>query len=211
MSERRVIEITERVTYWAEPHPAWTPNPEWPEEVGCVLYRGPDSLALIDPLIRDDRDPAPWTWLDEAVAEAGTPVVVLLTAPWHERSTRKVVDRYDARVWAAPAARYRVQDLPQLIDVPAAVSVLTPRGVDQGQVAFWIESELTLVVAEFFLGTSTGLQVAPAPGTPDIDAFVDSLHELTHLPIQRVLVGHGPPLLTGGLDAIAAALEAFRR
>jgi glyoxylase-like metal-dependent hydrolase (beta-lactamase superfamily II) len=205
-----VIEITERLTYWAEPHPDWTPNPEWPEEVGCVLYDGPDALVLIDPLIRGDVDPAAWTWLDEAVAASGRPVVVLLTAPWHERSTREVVHRYDARVWAAPAARPRVDALAQLEEIPTGISVFVPRGVDQGQVAFWIEPEQALVVAEFFLGTPGGLQVAPAPGTPDLEEFMLSLHELKRLPIERVLVGHGPPLLTGGSDAIAVALQATR-
>ena len=203
-----MIEITERLTYWAEPHPDWKPNPEWPEDVGCVFYDGPDSVILIDPLIRGDLDAAAWTWLDEAVAASGKSVAVLLTAPWHERSTREVVDRYGARVWAAPAARQRVQGLAQLPEVPAGISVFAPRGVDQGQVAFWIEAEQALVVAEFFLGTAGGLQVAPAPGTPDPQEFIRSLHELKRLPIERVLVGHGPPLLTGGSDAIAGALQA---
>jgi hypothetical protein len=52
-----------------------------------------------------------------------------------------VVDRYNARVWTAPAARPRVKALAQLQDIPTGISVFVPRGVDQGQVAYWIEPE----------------------------------------------------------------------
>jgi hypothetical protein len=57
-----LIEVTERVAYWTEQHPDWEPNPDWPEEVGCVLYEGLDSSVLIDPLIRDDFDADAWSW-----------------------------------------------------------------------------------------------------------------------------------------------------
>lgn len=204
--------ISAQLTYWTAPHPAWRPNPEWPEEVGCVAYRGPDALALIDPLIRDDLDPERWRFLDDAVAEAQLPVVVLLAAPWHERSTRAVVERYAARVWAARRARDGVADLPQLAEVPRGVQVFTPAGVEQGQVAFYIPEERMLFVAELFLGTGAGLQVTPAPepATIDLAAFLDSLEELARLPIDGVLVSHGPPVLSRGSEAISVALEAFR-
>lgn len=205
-----VIELTDRLTYWTEPHPAWQPNPEWPEEVGCALYMAADATVLIDPLIRHDLCPTAWTWLDHAVSAANAPVAVLLTAPWHERSTRDVVDRYGARVWIHPSARGRVSDLPELGALPSAIDVFEPRGVNEGQVAFFIASERALVVAEFFLGTVAGLQVCPSPGTTDISEFAKSLTELTRLPIDRVLVAHGPPVLKGGEDAISAALQSFR-
>lgn len=208
--DERVREVSARLSYWTAPHPKWRPNPEWPEEVGCVLYKGPGSLVLIDPLIRDDLDRGAWNWLDDAVAGAGTPVVVLLSAPWHERSTRDVVRRYAARVWADPAARERIRDLAQLEAVPPGIAVFAPRGVDEGQVAFLIEAEQTLVVAEFFLGTAAGLRVCPSPATRNLREFVKSLKELERLPIERVLVAHGPPVLNDGKDAISAALQAFR-
>ncbi len=113
------------------------------------------------------------------------------------------------RVWAAPSARGRIQDLPQLDAIPSAIRVLVPRGVDEGQVAFLLEAEQTLVVAEFFLGTAGGLQVLPSPATRDLREFVESLQELERLRIERVLVAHGPPVLNGGSGAIAAALRTF--
>jgi glyoxylase-like metal-dependent hydrolase (beta-lactamase superfamily II) len=206
------VKISRRLTYWTAPHPRWLPNPEWPREVGCVLFdAGDDALVLVDPLIRGDLDRSAWEWLDGAVAAVGKPVAVLLTAPWHERSTRAALERYDARVWAAPPARRRVSDLPQRDTVPKGILVFTPRGVDEGQVAFFLEGEQTLIVADFFLGTDGGLRVAPSPATHDLREFAESLDELERLEIERVLVSHGPPVLRGGNDAISAALGSFRR
>jgi len=204
------IELGERLTYWTAPHPRWRPNPEWPEAVGSVLYAAPDSLVLVDPLVRDDLAPDAWDWLDEAVAATAKPVAVLLTAPWHERSTRAVAARYRAAVWAAPRARARIADLPQLGSVPRGIGLFAPRGVDDGQVAFVFEDERTLVVGEFFVGTPSGLRVAPSPETQDLREFLMSLEELQRLPIERVLVSHGPPVESRGKEAISAALASFR-
>jgi glyoxylase-like metal-dependent hydrolase (beta-lactamase superfamily II) len=206
---RHVFELSERLTYWTEPHPNWQPNPEWPEEVGCVSYATSDALLLIDPLVRDDLSPTAWDWFDSAVEEADGEVVVLLTAPWHERSTRDVVDRYAAKVWIHREAWKRVSDLAELRTIPAGIDVFVPRGVNEGQVAFFIEEERTLIVAEFFLGTPAGLQLCPSPATRDIGEFAESMNELRGLPIERVLVAHGPPVLEGASDAIASALDTF--
>ena len=197
-----MIEVSERLRYWTAVHPSWKPNREWPAEVGCVLYDHDDALVLIDPLIRDE-----WAWLDEAAA--GRPVGVLLTAPWHLRSAPETVTRYRAGVWAAPTAHALLDELPWLDSLPEGVEAVSPRGVDEGQVAFYIHSERALVVAEIFAGTDAGLEVRPSPGTVDEREFIDSLRELEELEIERVLVAHGPPVLSGGSEAIAAALLRF--
>ncbi len=114
-------------------------------------------------------------------------------------------------VWIAPEARERISDLPELQTIPAGIEIFTPCGVSEGQVAFFIEEERALVVAEFFLGTPTGLQLCPSPATGDIEEFAESMNELRQLPIERVLVAHGSPVLSAGADAITAALESFAR
>jgi hypothetical protein len=204
-----MIEVGERLLFWTAPHPSWKPNSDWPREVGCVLYRHPESVVLIDPLIRDDLDTAAWSWLDSEVGRAETPVAVLLTAPWHQRSVRGVAARYGGRVWASPAARARLGDLPWLEEPLAGIRILVPRGVDEGQVAFFIAPVRTLVVAELFLGTESGLEVRPSPGTTDEDEFNAFMRELEGLPVEHVLVGHGAPVINGGGEAISAALRRF--
>jgi hypothetical protein len=120
---RHVVQLSERLTYWTEPHPKWRPNPEWPQEVGCVIYAAADALVLFDPLVRDDLSPTAWDWLDNVIEGADGQVAVLLTAPWHERSTRDVVERYAAGVWIDPVARERFNDLPKLRTFPAGVGL----------------------------------------------------------------------------------------
>jgi glyoxylase-like metal-dependent hydrolase (beta-lactamase superfamily II) len=203
------IRVSSAVTFWTAPHPAWRPNPEWPEEVGFETWDSPDSYVFIDPLVRDDLDAAAWDPFDRAVSRADRPVAVLLTAPWHERSVRAVAARYGAAVWMHARARDRVRDLPYLDELPKGVEVFVPRGVDEGQVAFHIVPERTLVVAEFFLGTKTGLQVAPSPGTQNAEAFAASLDELRALAIARILVAHGLPVLSARENAIRSALDSF--
>jgi glyoxylase-like metal-dependent hydrolase (beta-lactamase superfamily II) len=201
--------VTDSLTRWVAPHPAWRPNPEWPEEVAFATWESRNSYVFIDPLVRDDLDPAPWELFDRAISEAGTPAVVLLTAPWHERSVRAVAARYAAPIWIHPRGRARIAELDELSTLPLGVEAIELGGVDEGQVAFHVVPEQTLLVAELFLGTADGLRVLPSPATRDVAAFAASLDRLRDLPIERVLVAHGPPVLACGNEAIRDALDAF--
>jgi glyoxylase-like metal-dependent hydrolase (beta-lactamase superfamily II) len=201
--------LSDALTRWKAPHPAWTPNIEWPEEVAFATWRSPDSFVFIDPLVRDDLDPAAWQPFDRALTAPDLPAVVLLTAPWHERSVRSVSARYAARVWVHRRGRARFTELPELSALPPGVEALELDGVDEGQVSFHIVPERTLVVAEFFLGTGNGLRVQPSPVTRDMAAFSASLERLRDLRIERVLVAHGAPVFADGEEAIRDALDAF--
>ena len=204
------IAVSEALTFWTAPHPAWRPNPEWPEDVGFVSWCTCDACVLIDPLVRDDLDSAAWAQFDREVEDAQS-VVVLLTAPWHERSMRAVMARYDAAVWIHPDGRDRAGNPRPVVDLPAGIDVFVPGGMSEGQVAFHIVDERALVVAEFFLGTGGGgLRIADAPSMESREAFVASLQELTAWPIDHVLCVHGPPVLSTGSEAIREALSAYR-
>ena len=201
--------LSDALTRWIAPHPAWTPNPGWPEEVAFATWRSPDSFVFIDPLVRDDLDLAAWQPFDRAVSESGLPAVVLLTAPWHERSLRTVAARYAATVWVHPRGRARVGELPELSALPPGVEALELDGVDEGRVVFHVVPEQALIVAECFVGTGNGLRVQPSPATRDMAAFAASLERLRDLRIDRVLVAHGAPVLADGSEAIRDALDAF--
>jgi glyoxylase-like metal-dependent hydrolase (beta-lactamase superfamily II) len=205
--ERTVL--SDALTRWIAPHPAWTPNREWPEEVAFATWQSPDSFVFIDPLVRDDLDPAAWQPFDRAVSESGLPPVVLLTAPWHERSLHAVAARYAAAVWVHPRGRARIGELPELSALPAGAEALEFDGVDEGQVALFVVPEQALIVAEFFVGTGSGLRVQPSPATQNMAAFAASLEQLRDLQIERVLVAHGAPVLADGRKAIGDALDAF--
>jgi len=191
-----ITQIAPGLRYWTAPHPEWREATDWPEDVGCVYYEASDAIARIDPLVPEGEGDEFWALLDAAIERSGLPVAVLLTAPWHERSTPVVVERYGATVWVRESS-----DL-----LPTGVEVFVPAGSSEGQVAFFLRPPQALVVAEFFMGANGGLRVCPSPALIDKDAFDESLRTLLDLPIECVLVSHGEPVLHDGRRRIAEAL-----
>jgi hypothetical protein len=168
--------------------------------------------VLIDPLTREDLNEVAWEPFDEAISRASDrPAVVLLTAPWHERSARAGFGTLRRRSVDRSARESAHCGLPELAALPKGIEAFTPEGVDEAQVAFRIVAEETLVVAEFFLGTETGLRVLPSPTTRDLSAFLASLERLRDAPIERVLVAHGRPTFSDGRPPIRNALDAYSR
>ena len=80
---------------------------EWRDEVGSVYVEADDAIALVDPLVPEERDEAErfWRALDRDVERASVPVHVLVTVFWHVRSAAEVVRRYRGRLHAAVRAR----------------------------------------------------------------------------------------------------------
>ena len=186
-------EVAPGLRYWLAPHPAWRPGNDWPEDVLCAYYEAPDALVLIDPLVPRGEEAEFWQALDQDVEQLGRPVRVLLTAPWHRRDTDVVMRRYGAQ---ASDGR-----------LPAGVEVFRAGPRAEEQVAYFIRPHRTLVVAEFFQGTSAGLRVAPSPSDPHPDELSNTLRALLDLPIERVLVAHGEPVLSEGVARMREALE----
>jgi glyoxylase-like metal-dependent hydrolase (beta-lactamase superfamily II) len=189
----KVRELAPGLWYWLAPHPKWKPGNDWPGDVLCVYYEARDAVVLIDPLLPRGEEDAFWQALDGDVERVGKPVRVLLTAPWHERDAAGVADRYGAETGGEP--------------LPTGVEAFAAGPPQENQVAYLIRPHETLVVAEFFQGTRDGLRVAPSPADPRPEALRSRLRELLDLPIGRVLVAHGPPVLADGREAIRRALE----
>jgi glyoxylase-like metal-dependent hydrolase (beta-lactamase superfamily II) len=188
-----VHEVEPGLRYWLAPHPEWKPGNDWPEGVLCVEYEAPDARVLIDPLIPRGDEAQFWDMLHDHAKRVRLPVRVLLTAPWHRRD----------------AGLFTGAQLDE--DPPAGIETFVADGVQEGQRAFFIRDHRTLVVAEYFMGEADGLRVCPSPAEPDPDRFLRSLHRLLDLPIERVLVAHGPPVLADGASAIRKALETAER
>jgi hypothetical protein len=181
---------------WTARHPAWVADHEpespddWPPDVGSVAYAGPGGLALIDPLVAD------WDELDTLVD--GRPVTVLTTLRWHRRSRDEVARRYGATLLD------RRQAPPGLRRIPierAAESMV------------WIEEHAALVPGDRLLGDGRGgLRMCPEswlrylPDAPTLADLRAALRPLLELPVERVLVSHGEPVLHDGREAIRAAL-----
>ena len=162
-----------------------------PPEVGCVYYEAPDAVVLIDPLLPETEEADFLAHLDRDVDRLGLPVSILLTAPWHERSASVLRERYGAEG-----------------RIPDSVEVYPIEGAPEEQVAYFIRPHRTLVVAEILAGDGRGgLALVPSPTLEDRAALDRSLRAIAELPVERVLVSHGQPVLADGRRAIESALS----
>jgi hypothetical protein len=187
--------IAEGLWRWTAEHPRWE---HWPDherepcEVGCVYYEAGDATVLIDPLVPAGEELEFFRHLDADVERHGLPVAILLTAEWHRRSADELAARYDARIGGAP---------------PDGVEEIPIEGADERQVAYFIRPHHALVVAEIFAVDIDGeLYVGPSPALKRPDELEASLGRLMELPIERLLVSHGEPVLEDAKTRMAEAL-----
>ena len=194
-------EIAPGLWRWTAPHPAWRPGAErdspgdWDESVGSVLYLGRDAAVFIDPLLPHDEEQF-WRWADERVAGRG--VVVLTTLLPHRRSREQVIQRYGA-------SSSRVKR-----NLPAGVESIVLRGARETM--FWLPEHRTLVPGDRILGApGGGLMLCPESRLYWVRVNRDELRMLLQplldLPIERVLVSHGEPVLSGGGEALRRCLS----
>jgi glyoxylase-like metal-dependent hydrolase (beta-lactamase superfamily II) len=74
---------------------------------------------------------------------------------------------------------------------------------------FWIPEHHALVCGDIVIGRAGGLRLPRTwIGEEHYEAVVETLRPLLDLPVERVLVTHGEPVLAGGGEALAAALAA---
>jgi glyoxylase-like metal-dependent hydrolase (beta-lactamase superfamily II) len=188
----------------------WTAfHPEWKEEVGSVAYEGQDDLVLVDPLLPEG--PA----LDGLVARVHKPVSVLVTVFFHTRSAETLVRRHRARVLAPSRALAAVRRRAGEADafrpgqpLPGGAEALaTARGTE---VVFWLPAHRALVPGDVILGAAGGgLRLCPQSWLPSgvsLDELRRSLRPVLDLPVARVLVSHGEPVLRNGRAALEEIL-----
>ena len=75
---------------------------------------------------------------------------------------------------------------------------------------WWLPAERALVVGDVLLGAAEGVSVCPDSWLEDEASPVAiraALESLLDLPVERVLVSHGEPVLEGGHAALECALS----
>lgn len=197
-------EVCSGLWRWSAPHPEWQPDAppdssaDWPREVGCVLYEASEAAVFIDPLVPADDGETFWGWADQRIAHRA--VIVLTTIGFHRRSRDQFVKRY-----GASTSRAR----PHL---PKGVQSLPLRGA--GETIFWLTEPRALVFGDRIIGEGDGvLRLCPEswlrylPGHVTVDELRELLLALLELPIERVLVSHGEPVLSDGHGALLRALS----
>ena len=188
----RVDELAPGLWRWTAPHPDWTDGDDWEQEVGCVYYEAPGATVLIDPLVPPERAKF-FEALDQDVERRGLPVAILVTCPWHERSVAELTERYGAAD-TPPAGVEPFLVLPEIEET-----------------VWWLPGPRALVAGDVLLGAPDGVRVCPddwlePPAEPA--SIRAALRRLLELPVERVLISHGEPVLEDGRSALERALRA---
>ena len=195
------VEIVPGLLRWTAPNPDWnaqaTPGSsgDWGQNVGSVLYEMADVVAFIDPLLPGEDRAGFLHWLDERIATR--PVTVLTTIRWHRRDREELAARYrstTSRAWNA---------------IPPGIKPLPLRGA--GEMLFWLPEVAALVPGDRLIGAADGrLQLCPESWLDDVrvdrPGLAELLRPIVELPVERVLVSHGEPVLCGARAALVGAI-----
>ena len=184
----------------------WTAyHDHWEEEVGSLALESDDGLILIDPI-----DPP---------RELRRPDHVLLTVFWHHRSTGDLKPKH---VWAPRRSARPVRNRGVQVTDAFAVGDELPGGVRALQTArvtevvFWLPEQRAVVAGDVLLGagakprpTKDALRLCPERwlGKATHADLRRTLEPLLELPVQRVLVSHGKPVLRGGKRELERVLH----
>jgi len=211
--------------HWQAPHPGWTSDAAWPEHVSSYAIDDGSRLLLFDPLavppqilhLAADREP-----------------VIVLTAPWHERDTRGLVERLGAPVFVPPPDT--AADLVRKHGItPEQAGEGSPdvawllRGSDGGEahlyaagdrlpigveafpgrehndLVLWIPSRRAVVAGDTLVDFGQGFRVAPwLRESVTREQVAEGLRPLLALPVGFVLPTHGGPM---DRDALEHALS----
>jgi hypothetical protein len=186
-----VAELAPGLWRWTAAHPDWREGDDWEQEVGCVYYEAPAATVLIDPLVPTGAERDRFLEaLDRDVERRGLPVAILLTCAWHARSADELGERYGGG------------------DVGGGVEPLPFELVEETM--YWLPEHRTLVPGDSLMGAADGgIGVCPDTWlegtTPAL--LRTELHRLLDLPLERILVSHGEPVLEDGRAALEGALR----
>jgi hypothetical protein len=194
---------------FAVDHPEWEPGQDWPREVAWHLVATGDGAVAVDPLLEDGDE----TPLDGLVDAAGGCAGVVRTVFWHERSTGPVAERYGADVWALPGEpRAAPFDRALASGEPVAGGLVAYAAGRGDEAVVWCPEQHALIAGDVLLRGDDGALrrcpdswLNPRHGP---SAVIAALAPVRALPIEHVLVSHGPLRLGDGAAALERALDA---
>jgi hypothetical protein len=216
-----VRELGPGLWHWEAPHPDWKPSEPWHEFVSSYAIDDDDRLLLFDPI-------APPSEIDELTAARETAIV--LTAPWHERDTRRLVEQLGAPVFLPPPDTQ--EDLMQKYGVTAEQAAggspdvawllagdtfeshlysagdRLPFGIEafagreHNDVVLWIENRRAVIAGDSLVDFGRGLEI-PAEWLREgvtREQVADGLRPLLALPVEHMLATHGGPTDRAALE-----------
>ncbi|MGZ4410692.1 MAG: hypothetical protein ACXVY8_01030 [Gaiellaceae bacterium] len=206
----RVEEIDSGLWRWTGLHP------EWNQEVGSVYHETAHAVCLIDPIVPPEDEERFWDRLGRDLERLGLPLHVLITIYWHTRDARAFVERCGARLWVHAPARAPIERRAGTAAVlfrpgdplPGGIEAFVARG---SEVVFWLPGPRSLVTGDVILGRDGGLELCPPSWHPrggGLAKVRENLRALAGLPVERLLVSHGEPVLENAHAALERLLAA---
>jgi hypothetical protein len=209
-----VKELAGGLWRWTARHPEWHPG-DWGGEVASFALDAGDATLLIDPLVTDDAV------LERLDALVRGPVAILITIPYHTRSAEPLRDRYGASVHGHPAVAKRLGETRGFVpidpgaELPGGARAFVIGKPRRHEMPIHLPSHRALAWGDAVVTTPAGdLRLWHYERVDDKrirwyrERFNPTLAPLLELDLERILVTHGEPILTGGAAALTEALEA---
>jgi hypothetical protein len=193
-----LVELAPGLRRWT----AW--HDHWEEDVGSIAVDTAHGLVLIDPI--------------EPPVEVARPEHVLFTVYWHGRGSGGLATRTWASARSAQPLRNRGVEVTDVAapgaDLPGGIRAFqTARAAE---VVYWLPDHRAVVAGDVLLGagakpraTDEPLRLCPERwlGTKaTLGDLRESLRPLLGLPVERVLVSHGAPVLANGKRELGRVL-----
>jgi glyoxylase-like metal-dependent hydrolase (beta-lactamase superfamily II) len=216
-----VQELRPGLWHWQAPHPQWRESEPWDKNVSSYAADDGGRLLLFDPI-----DPP--GEIEELASERDTAIV--LTAPWHERDARRLVERFGAPVYTAlpDSAEYLMQKwnltAEQVGEGSPDVAWLVREGIGEARpftagdrldvgvevfpgekpndLVLWVESHRAVVAGDTLVDFGNGLEINPRWLDEEMPRaqVVDGLRPLLERPVEHVLAAHGGPFDRAALE-----------
>jgi len=205
---------------WTARHPEWHPRTAFGAEVASYALQGRDETLIIDPLASGGDVDA----LVDALAPAlSDRVRIFVTIPYHVRSAEPLWQRLrlacDAMIWGHPAVAKRLRDTSGFREMHGGVALdggIMPIRIGNPrryETPLFMPEHRALAFGDAVVEAGGALRVwIPQPLTPARREWYEtrlrpSLDPLLQVDAERVLVTHGQPVVSGGRDALRAALD----
>jgi len=202
---------------WQARHPEWHPG-EFGRLVRSWAVAVETGVVLVDPLLPADGAE---TADALAAAVAGRAVTIVVTIPYHARSSAEL----SARFAGAPVLGHRncaarfddgvpFRAIAPGDELPHAMQVLpvgSPRRTEQ---PLWIPERRALALGDAIVGAEGGLRVwvqqkvTPARERWFSERLAPTLRRLIEVEPEAALVTHGRAVLAGAAAALDEAIEA---
>jgi glyoxylase-like metal-dependent hydrolase (beta-lactamase superfamily II) len=212
-------QLADGLWLWTARHPEWHPG-EFGSEVASFALTANGETVLVDPLLPPEPDPV----LDLIESRLGERLTILITIPYHVRSSAEIRQRFrgqvETTIWGHKACRKRLSEDAGFRafepggELPAGASAYRIGKPRRYETPLLLPSHKALVFGDAVVEVEGELRVW---SSERVDAgvarfyrerFNPTLEPLLELDVERVLVTHGEPVLGDGRKRLEEALAA---